>query len=134
VERSTAKTLPLDQFLARFYDVSSSDPMINSKWKAGDWAVYRKSKRSTTPGPRATSVKACSKGENYTYIVDKFWIVDSMLPGDRLLLRTARGKTHVIDANDPNLRKPSWLRRLLWRERFRSAEASVASNSPHFAS
>ena len=91
--------------------------MMNPKWKAGDWAVYRKSKRSTTPGPRATSVKACRKGENYTYIVDKFWIVDSTLPGGRLMLRTARGKTHIIDANDPNLRKPGWLRRLLWRGR-----------------
>ncbi len=105
--------------------------MLQPKWKPGDWAVYRKSKRSATPGRRATNVKASAKGESYTYIVDKFWIVDSTLPGDRLLLRTARGKTHIIDADDPNLRKPGWLRRLLWRERFRSVEA--ANNSPHFA-
>ncbi len=105
---------------------------MQPNWKPGDWAVYRKSKRSTTPGPRATNVMASSKGESYTYIVDKFWVVDSTLPGDRLLLRTARGKTHVIDANDPNLRKPSWLRRLLWRERFRMVEAK--DNSPNFAS
>ncbi len=107
--------------------------MLQTNWKPGDWAVYRKSKQSTMPGPRATNVKATRKGESYTYIVDKFWVVDSTLPGDRLLLRTARGKTHVIDANDPNLRKPGWIRRLLWRERFRHVAAS-SDKSPHFAS
>lgn len=83
------------------------------------------------PGRRATQIKASRHGETYTYLVDKFWVVDSTLPGNRLLLRTARGKTHVIDADDPNLRKPGLIRRLLWRERFRSVEAS--RNSPTFA-
>jgi hypothetical protein len=96
--------------------------MMRIQWCRGDWAVYRKSKHSTTPGPRAANVVASSKGESYTYIVDKFWVVESVLPGNRLLLRTAKGKTHVISNEDRNLRKPSLLQRILWRHRFREAE------------
>lgn len=102
-----------------------------SHWNPGDWAVYRKSKRSTSPGPRAANVVATQKGESYTYIVDKFWVVEGVLPDNNVRLRTARGKTHVISADDPNLRRPSWLQRLMWRDRFREAEESVGQ--PHFA-
>src|SRR6056297_3463912 len=35
------------------------------RWTEGDWAVYRKSKRSTHPGRRACEVKANQKGETY---------------------------------------------------------------------
>ena len=45
-------------------------------WSPGDWAVYRKSKRSVSPGPRASNIMAASKGDSYTYVVEKFWIVD----------------------------------------------------------
>ena len=95
---------------------------MKNKWSPGDWAVYRKSKRSTSPGPRAAHVVASSKGEEYTYVVDKFWVVQDLLPEDRLLLRTAKGKTHVIDSSDPNLRRASWLQRLVWRHRFHEVE------------
>lgn len=95
---------------------------MRDQWTPGDWAVYRKSKRSKSPGPRAANVVAASKGETYTYVVDKFWVVSDVLPGDRLELRTARGKCHVIDSNDPMLRKPTWLQRLIWRSRFRVIE------------
>ena len=95
---------------------------MRSEWSPGDWAVYRKSKRSTAPGPRAEHVVASPKGESYTYTVDKFWVVDSVLPDNRLVLRTAKGKTHVIETSDRNLRRPSLLQRLLWRNRFREAE------------
>ncbi len=104
---------------------------MRDQWNPGDWAVYRKSKRSSSPGPRAANVVATPKGETYAYVVDKFWIVENVLSGNRLELRTARGKTHVINADDPSLRKPSWLQRLLWRNRFRVVEA--ASETPHFA-
>ena len=101
--------------------------MLHPHWKPGDWAVYRKSKRSARPGKRATNVVATSKGETYTYVVDKFWVVESVLPGDRLRLRTARGKTHEIDIDDPNLRRPTWLQRLLFRNRFRNVEQRLES-------
>lgn len=105
---------------------------MKQDWTTGDWAVYRKSKQSTVPGPRASRVMANSKGETYNYVVDKFWVVESVLPGNRLLLRTAGGKSHTIDLNDPNLRRPSLLQRILWRERFHRV-AEVVKNSPNFA-
>lgn len=95
---------------------------MQSNWQPGDWAVYRKSKTGPNPGRRAAQVMASSKGESYGYVVDKFWVVEEVLGGGQLRLRTAKGKRHVIDADDPNLRRPGMLQRLLWRERFRQVE------------
>jgi hypothetical protein len=99
---------------------------MRPEYAPGDWVVYRKSKRSTTPGPRAQRVMASSKGEKYSYVVDKFWIVDTVLPGDKLLLRTRRGKVHQISVDDINLRPANWFVRLLYRHRF--LEASQTNN------
>lgn len=85
----------------------------------GDWVVYRKSKQGPAPGPRAQAVMACSKGENYAYIVDKFWVVDQVLPGGRVRLRTRRGKVHELPVDDPNLRKAGLWDRFFHGERFR---------------
>ena len=101
-------------------------------WKTGDWAIYRKTKRGVSPGRRAAQIVACEKGESYSYVVDKFWVVESILPGQRLRLMTARGKTHIIDTQDPCLRRPGLLQRILWRERFRVVERQL-SDSPNFA-
>lgn len=105
--------------------------MPASNWSPGDWAIYRKSKRSVSPGRRAENVVASPKGETYTYLVDKFWVVEAVLPGERLRLRTARGKTHVIGLDDPCLRRPSWLQKLFYRDRFRAVEQRL--QSAHFA-
>ena len=107
---------------------------MRNEWSPGDWVVYRKSKRSTSPGPRADHVVPSPKGESYTYVVDKFWVVESVLPEGRLLLRTAKGKSHVIPTSDPSLRKPTFLQRLLWRSRFHEAEENrQESNGSHLA-
>lgn len=86
--------------------------------KAGDAVVYRKLKRTTHPGPRAQGIRAEPKGDYYTYFVDKFWVVREVLAGGKLLVETRRGKRHVIDPGDPNLRRPSILQKLLFSERF----------------
>jgi hypothetical protein len=96
---------------------------MHPQWKPGDWAVYRKSKQGANPGRRAAQVIASRKGETYRYVVDKFWIVDDVLSDGRIRLTTARGKVHVIDADDPNLRRPGLFQRFLWRERFIQVEA-----------
>ena len=95
---------------------------MQAKWKSGDWAIYRKSKRGANPGRRASQVVASPKGESYRYVVDKFWVVDEVLSDGRLRLVTARGKAHTIDADDPNLRRPGLLQKFLWRERFEHVE------------
>ncbi len=97
---------------------------MRNQWSQGDWAIYRKSKVSTSPGPRATNVVASQKGDSYTYIVDKFWVVEELLPDDELRMRTARGKTHVVRQDDPCLRRPSLVQRMVWRNRFRRIEVS----------
>jgi len=95
-----------------------------STYSPGDWVIYRKSKRSTTPGPRAQGVHASLKGEKYSYVVDKFWVVQSLLADNQLVLRTRRGKLHTVPSNDANLRHANFLDRLLHRHRFREAEGS----------
>lgn len=92
----------------------------SSQWRAGDWAIYRKSKRSTHPGERAFEIKANVKGETYAYVVDKFWVVDAVLEDGTIVLKTARGKKHHIAPDDRNLVRPNLWTRLRWTERFLS--------------
>ncbi len=92
--------------------------MRNENYATGDWVVYRKSKMGTHPGPRALHVNPSSKGERYSYVVEKYWVVDEVLADGQLELITRRGKRHVIDAHDPNLRHAGWICRWMYRERF----------------
>lgn len=92
------------------------------EWKPGDWAIYRKQKTSTTPGPRAANVRPSEKGDEYRYWVDKYWIVESVLESGELQLCTRRGKRNVVSVDDPFLRPPGWWERLLFRRRFTSIE------------
>lgn len=98
---------------------------MRSAYAPGDWVVYRKSKRSTSPGPRAQRVIASQKGEKYSYVVEKFWVVEAVLPGNKLLLRTRRGKVHQIESEDLNLRRANLLHRILYRHRFLEAGDST---------
>ena len=93
-------------------------------WKPGDWAIYVKQKRSVSPGPRARNVMPASSSNFYSYLVEKCWIVQEVLGDHRLKLITRRGKVHVIDADDPRLRKPTLWQRVALRARFRSIEHS----------
>jgi hypothetical protein len=95
--------------------------------KPGDWVVYTKPKFSTTPGPRAKEVAPNRHGEGYTYIVEKFWVIDDVLPDGRLKLKTRRGKENVLRAGDANLRRARWWERWCYRDRFREAKQSVPS-------
>lgn len=94
--------------------------MQGSKLKRGDWVVYRKQKVSTSPGPRADSVVAAQSGETYSYLVDKYWVVDEVREDGQVILRTRRGKQHQIEANDPRLRPAKWWERILFSSRYRS--------------
>jgi hypothetical protein len=93
------------------------------RFATGDWVFYRKLKHSASPGPRAVNISPAPKGELYSYFVVKFWIVQNVLIDGRLRLRTRRGKSHLIDASDPNLRRVSWWQRWIYKKRFRRVEA-----------
>lgn len=88
------------------------------KYQAGDRVVYRKTKSSTHPGPRATEVRPAAQGESYRYQVDKYWTVAKVLDGGRLEIVTRTGKRLELSAADPNLRKPTWLERIRLKDRF----------------
>ena len=87
-----------------------------SAFQPGDIVVYAKEKHSTHPGPRARNVRPARRGEDYAYVVDKYWVVVSN-DGERLELRTPGGKIHRIAPEDPHLRLATWRERIWLRLR-----------------
>jgi hypothetical protein len=98
--------------------------------EAGDWVIYRKTKHSEHPGPRASNVSPARFGESYSYTVDKYWVVQEVLPDGSLRLRTRRGKEHIVAADDPRLRRANLLQRLLYRSRFEAVENQPLAPPP----
>ena len=92
--------------------------MRSTNLRAGDWVIYRKQKTSASPGPRAENVIPASSGEDYAYIVEKYWVVQEVLEDGRLRLRTRRGKQHVVAADDVRLRRARWWERWVLAGRF----------------
>ena len=76
--------------------------MFRRPFRQGDWVVYRRLKFTTHPGHRAHDVDASAHGDYYSYFVDKFWVVAEVLADHQLLLKTRRGKTHIVADNDSN--------------------------------
>ncbi|QDS90015.1 hypothetical protein EC9_42180 [Rosistilla ulvae] len=87
-------------------------------YQVGQPVVYRISKQSTKPGTRAIQVRPSPRGDHYSYCVDKFWRVEKILPGGAVCVRTRRGKRHVLDGDDCNLRPARWWERVLLRRPF----------------
>lgn len=86
----------------------------------GDFVIYRKSKQSTQPGPRAANVQPARNGDNYSYTVDKFWIVEEVMEDGTVIAATRRGKKNEIRSDDPLLKRANLLERFLYRSRFAS--------------
>ena len=103
--------------------------MDSPAFKTGDWAIYRRQKVSSSPGPRAQQTSAAPRGELYSYVVEKYWVVETIQDDGRICLRTRRGKQHVVEADDPRLRKPNWWERWWLSARFRAVEES-SNGSP----
>ena len=104
-------------------------PMHSPKFAMGDWVLYRKSKLSVSPGPRAKAISPASKGDTYSYFVDKFWVVQELLTDGRLRVRTRRGKCHLLEGSDPSLRRANFWERWIYRDRFRKVEGNVKLSS-----
>ncbi|MDA0990167.1 MAG: hypothetical protein O3A51_05385 [Verrucomicrobia bacterium] len=84
----------------------------------GDKVIYRKSKRSKNPGPRAEGVCPSSSGDDYHYTVEKFWVVTAVQGEQTIEVITRTGKRQFLDRRDPRLRKASRLEELRHRNRF----------------
>lgn len=96
-----------------------------AKVGVGDRIVYRKTKSSPTPGARARYITASDKGENYTYLVDKYWVVADVLEDGRLVAKTRRGKLNFVRPNDPNMRKAGVIESLIHRDLFPAVEEAA---------
>ena len=90
------------------------------KFAVGDRVVYQKSKSSPQPGPRAESIWPSGYGEDYAYVVDKYWVVSTIVDEETIEVATRRGKTHRLRVDDPQLRKAGWLARFFHRGRYPS--------------
>lgn len=90
--------------------------------------VYRKDKVSTRPGPGAQEVVPSRYGEDYSYVVPKFWKVAGVPDPDHVVVVTRTGKHHHLTADDPHLHKASLFERLKYRHRFpRDVESGQAT-------
>ncbi len=92
--------------------------MMKTSFRPGDLVIYRKTKHSTHPGPRADNVYPAVRGETYAYTVDKFWIVEEIQDDGTVVAVTRRGKKNFIRSDDPMLRRANLLQKLLYRSRF----------------
>jgi hypothetical protein len=94
--------------------------LFHGNIEPGDHLIYRKSKASPRPGPRARNVHASEKGDDYYYEVDKYWTAADVLDDGRVVAVTRTGKQVYLTPADENLRKPGWIERLRYRRRFPS--------------
>lgn len=90
---------------------------MTGKYKVGDKLVVRVSKFSRKPGPRALNVHP-TRGEGYTYQIDKYWVVREVRDDGQLVVVTRRGKQRLIQPDSPSLRRAHWWERLFQRARF----------------
>jgi len=88
------------------------------KFNVGDLVVYRKPKRSTNPSPRAKDIHAAPHGEDYAYMIEKYWSVAEVRDDDTIVVSTRRGKRHQLRIDDPLLRKANLLDMIFRRSRF----------------
>lgn len=98
---------------------------MREHFRPGDPVIFCVSKFSTDPGPRATDIHPAAHGETYSYLVPKFWRVESLKSDGSLVLVTRRGKRHIVSCDDPRLRAPSLWERWLYGHRFPSRPTSA---------
>lgn len=92
--------------------------MGKRRFRVGDKVIYLKEKHSTSPGPRAQDVSPAPKGETYSYLVEKYWIVQEVQDDGTIILLTRTGKQHAVQPDDLHLRHAKWWERWWHRRRF----------------
>lgn len=102
--------------------------MDSHNYKIGDPVVFRTTKYTARPGPRAEDIHPAPRGDNYTYHVDKFWVVAEVHNDGTLVVQTRRGKRHVIQADNPQLRHATRWERLRYAGRFPQIETLTTAN------
>ena len=103
--------------------------MFLPTFRPGDWVIYRKTKHSVHPGPRAANVTPAPHGDGYSYTVDKFWVVREIHSDGAILVQTRRGKLHLVPPGHACLRRANFLQRLIYRSRFEAVEAETLDDT-----
>lgn len=103
--------------------------MSGKPFRKGDLVVYRKTKHSPHPGPRAQNVIPATAGDDYAYLVDKYWIVADVTSDKKLVVKTRTGKTHTLEPDDPNLRHARIWERWFLGRRFPGTTSSTTAES-----
>ncbi|MDX1946987.1 MAG: hypothetical protein SFU86_16410 [Pirellulaceae bacterium] len=91
-------------------------------YRPGDRVVYRTTKHSAHPGPRAEAVQPERNGEGYSYDVKKYWVVVEVRTDGTLTVVTRRGKQRSVPAADPRLRPARWWENVFLASRFPQTE------------
>ncbi len=86
--------------------------------KAGSKVVFSKDKMGVSPTSRAKEVVPLTKGDAYSYLVEKYWTVKEVHADGTATLITPRGKEHTVAFDDPRLRHAYIWERWLYRNRF----------------
>lgn len=92
--------------------------MSSRSFQPGDLVIYLMTKQSSHPTLRAKTVTPSQNGEDYRYLVEKYWIVRKITEDGQLVVQTRRGKTRTISPEDPNLKRANWWHRWLNAGRF----------------
>src|SRR5262245_4665732 len=88
---------------------------VTPRFQVADRIVYCVTKNSRHPARSARLVVPAENGDEYSYCVDKYWVIDAVLPDGKLVAKTRRGKLHELSPDDPKLRHATRLECLLWR-------------------
>ncbi len=88
------------------------------QFSVGDKIIYHKPKSSFCPSPRAREVYPLEHGEDYHYIIDKFWEVAQVNNDGTLDVITRTGKKNRLQALDPNITTANPIQHLMYRKRF----------------
>lgn len=89
-----------------------------SQFQVGDPVIFLMTKQSSHPTLRATNISPSAHGDGYSYVVEKFWVVREIRDDGWLVMQTRRGKTRLVRAEDPRLKRASWWHRWVHRDRF----------------
>ena len=101
--------------------------MLQRKYRSGDRVVYCRMKHKTHPSRRARGIQPSAHGDDYSFYIEKFWVVSDVLKDGRLVLRTPRGKKRVVQADDPKLRYASLLEKIRHRQTFLRSDAALGT-------
>jgi hypothetical protein len=87
--------------------------------KIGDKIIYTKTKFSMHPTThRAQYMYPSERGDDYSYVVDKYWVVSGVLADGRVVAKTRTGKTHTLRPDDTNMHKARFVQRMMHRDEF----------------